>query len=53
MASLFGRLQTQSASPHRPQQSLLLYGYKKLELQTSLLGPEARSILFSNQLPSR
>ena len=50
MASLFERLQAQSACFHRLQQSLSLYGYKKPELQASSLGPRALPILFLNQL---
>ena len=38
-------------SPHRPQQPLLLHGYKESELQISPLGPRALPIPFSNRLP--
>ena len=50
MASLFGRLQTQRACPHKIQQLLLLHGYKEPKLQTDLFGSKAVSIPFSNQL---
>ena len=51
MVLLFGKLQTQSACLHKSQQSLLLYRYKELELQTNPLGPRALPIPFSNWLP--
>ena len=51
MASLFGRLQARGARPHRPQQPSSLHGYEESELQTSLLGPGALPIPFSNWQP--
>ena len=48
MASLFEKLQAQSACLHKLQQLLSLYKYEKSELQTSLLGPRAFLISFSN-----
>ena len=50
MASLFKRLQTQSAYSYKPQQPLSLYEYKEFELQINLLDSKTLLILFSNWL---
>ena len=53
MATLSRRLQTQGSYPHRPQQPLSLHGYKKPELQASLLGPKALALPLLHRLLTR
>ena len=50
MATLPKRLQMQGASTHQSQQSLFLCGNKKPEFSSSLVGPRAFIVLFSNRL---
>ena len=50
MASLFGKLQVQNTCFYRPQQLMLLYGYKEPELQIGPLDSKALLIPFLNQL---
>ena len=50
MAALPRRLQTRGPRSYKPQQPPPLHGYKKPELQTSLLGPRALLLPLLHQL---
>lgn len=52
MATLVKRMQAQSSYTHQSQQSLLLYGYKKIEVSPNVLGIRAFQVQFSNKLLS-
>ena len=50
MAILAKRFQAKGACTHQSQQLLLLYENKKLEFLSSLVGPKALTVSFSNKL---